>query len=418
MKVAAFIANRIAFNQQRSFSRFIIRLSIVATVISVAVMIVTLAFANGFQEQVSQKVFSFWGHIRIQEKQPFKALIAEEIPLEKNDSLVDEIRRNPKVKSIHPFATKYAILKTRDEIEGVLLKGLDSTYDYNHLSRFMREGRQIQYNDSTYSREIMLSDYTARQLKLKLNDRIFIYFIRPDGSLRPDRLTIVGIYKTGIEEFDKTFAIGDIKLIQRLNIDLESDQEWSGNQVGGYEIFLHDYRKIDDVADEIYFMEDFPPTWDTQSVRNISPNIFDWLNMQDVTRNVLISFMVIVAVINLITCLIILVLERIQMIGILKSIGATDWTVQKIFLRHSLIITITGILAGAAVGLGILYLQEATGFIKLQEDAYYLSEAAVKIVWWQVGAICLGTLLVCFLILMIPSLLVKKIQPVKAIRFA
>ena len=418
MKVAAFIANRIAFNQQRSFSRFIIRLSIVATVISVAVMIVTLAFANGFQEQVSQKVFSFWGHIRIQEKQPFKALIAEEIPLEKNDSLIDEIRRNPKVKSIHPFATKYAILKTKDEIEGVLLKGLDSTYDFNHLSRFMREGRQIQYNDSTYSREIMLSDYTARQLKLKLNDRIFIYFIRPDGSLRPDRLTIVGIYKTGIEEFDKTFAIGDIKLIQRLNIDLESDQEWSANQVGGYEIFLHDYRKIDDVADEIYFMEDFPPTWDTQSVRNISPNIFDWLNMQDVTRNVLISFMVIVAVINLITCLIILVLERIQMIGILKSIGATDWTVQKIFLRHSLIITITGILAGAAIGLGILYLQEATGFIKLQEDAYYLSEAAVKIVWWQVGAICLGTLLVCFLILMIPSLLVKKIQPVKAIRFA
>ena len=418
MKVAAFIANRVAFNQQRSFSRFIIRLSIIATVISVAVMIITLAFANGFQEQVSQKVFSFWGHIRIQEKQPFKALIAEETPLEKNDSLIADVRKNPRVKSVHPFATKYAILKTKDEIEGVLLKGIDTSYDFNNLKRFMREGRYLHFNDSTYSREIILSDYTAKQLQLKLNDRIFIYFIRPDGTLRPDRLTVAGIYKTGIEEYDKTFAIGDIRLIQRLNIDRESEERWKDNQVGGYEIFLNDYKNIDEVADEIYYMDAFPPDWDTQSVRNISPNIFDWLSMQDITRNVLIGFMIVVAVINLITCLIILVLERIQMIGILKALGATDWTVQKIFLRHSLIITITGIIAGAAIGLGFLYLQDATGFIKLQEDAYYLSQAAVKIVWWQVTAICVGTLIICFLILMIPSILVRKIQPVKAIRFA
>jgi lipoprotein-releasing system permease protein len=390
----------------------------VATVISVAVMIITLAFANGFQEQVSQKVFSFWGHIRIQEKQPFKTLIAEESPLIKNDSLADQIKKNPDVESIHPFATKYTILKTKDEIEGVLLKGFDSTYDFRHLQRFLKEGRPIRFNDSTYSREIIISVYTANQLRLKLNDRIFIYFIRPDGSLRPDRLTITGIYKTGIEEYDKTFAIGDIKLIQRLNIDKDNEQSWKENQVGGYEIFLKDYHNIDKVTDDIYYMENFPATWDTQSIRNISPNIFDWLSMQDITRNVLIGFMIIVAVINLITCLIILVLERIQMIGILKSLGATDWTVQKIFLRHSIIITITGIVIGAAFGLGFLYLQEATGFIKLQEDAYYLSEAAVKIVWWQVAAICAGTLLVCFLILMIPSILVRKIQPVKAIRFS
>jgi len=139
--------------------------------------------------------------------------------------------------------------------------------------------------------------------------------------------------------------------------------------------------------------------------------------MQDTTRNVLIIFMIIVAVINLITCLIILVLERLRMIGILKSLGATDWTVQKIFLRHSALITITGIIIGAAIALGLLFLQKATGFIKLKEDAYYMSTAAVKIVWWQVGAICLGTLVVCFLVLMIPSVLVKKVQPVKAIQF-
>lgn len=410
-KVAGFIANRIAFNQQRSFSRFIIRLSIVATVISVAVMIITLAFVNGFQEQVSQKVFSFWGHIRIQEKQPFKALIAEETPFIKNDSLVDEIRKNINVQSIHPFATKYAILKTKDEIEGVLLKGFDSTYNFNHLQRFIKAGRPIEFDSNTYSREIMISAYTANQLKLKVNDRLLIYFIRPDGALRPDKLTITGIYKTGIEEYDKTFAIGDIKLIQRLN-------DWQPTEAGGYELFLNNYKKIDEIVEAIYYMDRFPPTWDTQSIRNISPNTFDWLNMQDVTRNVLIGFMIVVAVINLITCLIILVLERIQMIGVLKSLGATDWTIQKIFLRHCLIITLTGIIIGAAVGLGFLYLQQATGFIKLQEDAYYLSEAAVKIVWWQVAVICTGTLLICFLILMIPTILVKKIQPVKAIRFS
>ncbi len=425
LKVAGFIANRIAFNRstgmggQKSFSRFIIRLSVVATIISVAVMIVTLSLANGFQETVSQKVFSFWGHIRVQERQPDRSIIAEESPIIKDDTLAKEISKNPEVKSIHPFATKYAILKTKEEIEGVMVKGFDSTYDFKHLQPFIKQGRPIQFNDSTYSREIMISAYTAGQLKLKLNDKILIYFIRPDKkepgqegmpNIRPDKLTITGIYKTGIEEYDKTFAIGDIKLIQRLN-------DWRKDEIGGYEIFLNDYKKIDTTVNQIYELNNFPLTWNTVSVKNISPNIFDWLNMQDTTRNVLIGFMVIVAVINLITCLIILVLERIKMVGILKSLGATDWTVQKIFLRHSVLITITGIIIGAAIGLGLLYLQQATGFIKLKEEAYYMSTAAVKIVWWQVAAICAGTLVVCFAVLMIPTLIVRRIQPVKAIQF-
>ncbi|MCG2615684.1 ABC transporter permease [Terrimonas sp. NA20] len=411
MKVAGFIANRIAFNHQRSFSRFIIRLSVAATIISVAVMIITLAFVNGFQEQVSQKVFSFWGHLRIQEKQPFKALIAEEIPIEKNDTLIDAIRQKPGIESIHPFATKYATLKTRDDIEGVLLKGVDSSYDFVHFASFIREGRAIHFNDSTYSREIMISAYTAKQLQLAVNDRVLIYFIRPDGTYRPDRLTVAGIFKTGIEEYDKTFAIGDLKLLQRLN-------DWSATEVGGYEIFLKDYRMMDSVAEDLYNMDLFPLTWDTRTVRDISPNIFDWLYIQNKNRNVLLGLMIIVALINLITCLIILVLERVRMIGILKALGATNWTIQQIFLRHSLFITLAGIAVGTGVALGILYLQQATGFIKLQEDAYYLSEAAVSIVWWEVGAVCGGTLLICFLVLMIPTILVRKIQPVKAIRFS
>ena len=373
-------------------------------------MIITLSFVNGFQETVSQKVFSFWGHIRVQYKQPMKTSIAEELAIDQNDTVYNLIKKNPLVQSIHPFATKYAILKTKDEIEGVLLKGLDSTYDFNHLRQFMNEGRWLQFNDSSYSREIMISKFTAAQLGVKLNDKILIFFIRPDGTMRPDKLTVIGIYKTGIEEYDKTFAIGDIKLIQRLN-------GWRPTEIGGYEIFLKDYTKMDEVSNAIYYSDQFPELWDTKTIRQIYPNIFDWLNMQNTTRNVLIGFMILVAVINLITCLIILVLERLRMIGILKSLGASDWTVQKIFLQHSTLITITGIIIGTAIALGILFLQKKTGFIKLQEEAYYMSTAAVKIIWWQVVAVGAGTLIVCFLVLMIPSLIVKKVQPIKAIHF-
>ncbi len=410
VRVASFIANRIAFNQQKSFSRFIIRLSIVATVISVAVMIVTLAFVNGFQETVSNKVFSFCGHIRVQYKQPGRAAIAEEIAIEKNDTTVAEIKKDPRVTSIHPFATRYAILKTKEEMEGVLMKGLDTSYDFNHLKPFLQQGRWLRFNDSSYTREIIISTHTAKQLDLKVNDKILIYFIRPDGTLRPDKLEISGIYKTGIEDYDKNFVIGDLKLIQRSN-------DWNQTEIGGYEIFLHDYTQMQKVSEDLYALAKFPETWDTKPIRDVYPNIFDWLNMQNVTRNVLIGFMILVALINLITCLIILVLERIRMVGVLKAIGASDWTVQKIFLRHSIIITATGIILGAGLGLSLLMLQQKTGFITLQEEAYYMSTAAVKIVWWQVAAVCGGTLVVSFLVLTIPSYIVRKVRPVKAIQF-
>ncbi len=410
MNLSSFIAQRIAFNQQKSFSRFIIRLSVAATIISVAVMIITLSFVNGFQDTVSQKVFSFWGHVRVGYRQPMKASIAEEEPIESNNPLVKSIKAMPQVQSVHPFATKYAILKTADEMEGVLLKGLDTSYNFNHLSSFLKEGRWVQFNDSSYSREIVVSTYTANQLHLKLNDRILIYFVRPDGSLRPDRLTIVGIYKTSIEEYDKTFAIGDIKLIRRLN-------GWDAGEIGGYEVFLKDYNQMDMVSNAIYNSDQIPQEWETKTIKEIYPNIFDWLNVINTNSTVLITIMIIIAVINLITCLIILVLERLRMIGILKALGATNWTVQKIFLYHSVIITIMGIVGGTLFALAILWLQQATGFVRLPEDAYYMDRASVKILWWQVAAVGIGTLLVSLLVLFIPSFIVRRVQPIKAIRF-
>ena len=410
MNISSFIARRIAFNQQKSFSRFIIRLSIAATVISVAVMIVTLSFVNGFQETVSQKVFSFWGHVRIGYRQPMKASIAEEEPIEANDSLIRRVKSLLQIQSVYPFATKYAILKTTDAMEGVLLKGLDSTYQFSHLSSFLQEGRWVNFNDSSYSREIVVSTYTATQLQLKLNDRILIYFVREDGSLRPDKLTIVGIYKTSIEEYDRTFAIGDIKLIRRLN-------GWEANEIGGYEIFLKDFNQMDNVSAAIYDSDLFPQLWETKTIKEIYPNIFDWLQVINTNSSVLISIMIIIAIINLITCLIILVLERLRMIGILKALGATNWTIQKIFLNHSVIITMVGIIAGSLFALGLLWLQQSTGFVRLPEDAYYMDRASVKIIWWQVIAVGTGTLLVSLLVLFIPSFIVRRIQPIKAIHF-
>ena len=410
MNVAHFIARRVAFNPQKSFSRFIIRLSIAATVISVMVMIVTLSFVNGFEETVSNKVFSFWGHVRLQYRQPMKAAIAEEIPIEKNDSLAQSIQELPQVKAIHPFATKYAILKTPDEMEGVLLKGFEESESFAHLQPFLDSGRWVTFNDSSYAREIVVSSHTAKQLGLKLNDRVLIYFVRPDGKLRPDRLTIVGIYKTSIEEYDKTFAIGDIKLIRRLN-------EWGETDIGGYEVFLNNYEQMDAVSEDIYNKVSFPPLWETKTVKEIYPNIFDWLGIINNNGYVLITIMIIIAAINFITCLIILVLERVRMIGTLKALGASDWTVQKIFLHHTVLITLSGIVIGVALALGLLWLQQTTGFVRLQEEAYYMETAVVKINWWQVAMVVAGTFILSVLVLLIPSFIVKKIHPIKAIKF-
>ena len=410
MDVAGFIANRIAFNRQNSFSRFIIRLSVGATIVSVAVMIISLALVNGFQETVSNKVFSFSGHIRVQYKQALSGPVTEEIPIERNANAEAAIKNDSRVKSMHPYATRYAILKAGDAMEGVLLKGLNKEFDFDLLKPFLKEGRWINFNDSSYSREIIVSAYTANQLRVKVNDKVLIYFIRPNGTLRGEKIDVAGIYKTGIDDYDKQISIGDLKLIRRLN-------DWKENEIGGYEVFLHDFDNMEKASEDLYALPAFPETWDTQPIRSIYPNIFDWLNLQNLTRNVLIGFMVLVAVINLITCLIILVLERIRMVGILKALGATDWMVQKIFLRHSIIITLVGIFFGVILALGLLYLQKATGFIKLKEEAYYMSEAAVKIIWWQVLLVCVLTFLVSLLILMIPTYIVKKVKPVKAIQF-
>ncbi|GEP90072.1 lipoprotein-releasing system permease protein [Chitinophaga terrae (ex Kim and Jung 2007)] len=410
MRLSFFVAKRIAFNKGSSFSKFIINIAVIATAISVAVMILATSLVNGFKQVVQEKVFNFWGHIHITRYQPNAGPLTEELPFPNRKSLTDSLHQAPGIRSVSPYATKSALLKSDKETEGIIFKGVTKDYDWNQLKPFIKSGHLIDFNDSAYSSQILISEHMANELQLKLNDRPIIYFVQGGGlTPRARRLTVAGTYKTSIEEYDKTYVIGDLELIRKMN-------NWAPDEIGGYEIMLKDYTNMDTVAwyinDHLVPDELFPRT-----IRDIYPNIFDWLGLQDQNELITIIIMTIVAIINMITAILILILERTNMVGILKSLGMRNWNIQKIFVYQAAYIILLGLIIGDVFGLGIAILQQQTGFFKLPEDTYYMSAAAISIHWIDIVLINIGTFVICTVVLLIPSLIIKKITPVKAIQF-
>lgn len=410
LKLPFFIAGRIAFNRERTFSRFIIRIAITATALSVAIMILATALVNGFQKTVSQKVFGFWGHIHITRYQPYGGLVTEEVPFESSDSLINAIKAVPGIKSVDEYATRSAILKAKDEIEGVVFKGVGRNYHWLHLKPYLIAGHVIQFPDSGYSQQVILSAYLARELKVKINDPVIIFFVQK-GDLTPQarKLTVAGIYKTSIEDYDKTFIIGDLDLLRRLS-------DWEPDDIGGYEVTVNNYKNMDSVSNTLYNRV-LPQYLTSSTIHQIFPNIFDWLNLQNMNELIIIVIMAIVAIINMVTALLILILERTNMVGILKSLGMRNESLQKIFIYQAGYIVLTGLLIGNIIGLCLGWIQKATGLLKLNESIYYMPTVPIEFKWWQVVVIDAGTLIICLLVLIIPSLIIRRISPVKAVQF-
>jgi lipoprotein-releasing system permease protein len=409
MNLPFFIAKRIAFNRSSSFSKFIINIAIVATAISVAVMIMAVALVNGFQEVIQHKIFSFWGHMHLTQYQPNAGPLTEQFPFSADTSMVRKLKEIKGINTVNAYATKSAIIKAEKDLEGIIFKGVDRHYNWGHLQQFLQEGAPIHYNDSSYAAEIIISARLAKELQLKLHDPLIIYFIQGAGQPpRARKLTVSGIFKTGIEEYDKTYVLGDLELIRKLN-------NWEPGSVGGYEIFTDDYRNLQEAGTAAY--EVIPDKLFLRSIEEIYPNIFAWLRLQNKNEIIILVIMAIVAAINMVTAILILILERTNMIGIVKALGMRNAKIQTVFIIQAAYIVIAGIILGNILGIGLAVLQQQTGFFKLPEESYYMSVAAISLKWWQVVLIDVGTLLLCVLVLMTPSMIIQRITPVKAIQF-
>lgn len=381
----------------------------VATATSVAAMIIASSFVSGFQQAISQKVFSFWGHIRVVQNAPTQSNIAQDAAMPSNKTIEQLLKSNQDVKSVAPFATQSAVVEYNKDIEGILIKGINKDYHFENIQPFLKQGKWINFSDSLYSKDIVISQSVANELNIKLGDTVHLFFITSaENRANVRTMRVSGIYKTGIEEYDKLFAIADIRLIQRIN-------GWAKDEIGGYEVVLNNYKKMDSVSN--YFNRELPGAWMSMTIKDIYPNIFDWLNIQDVNKVVIYVIMAIVAVINLVTCLLILVLERMKMTGILKSLGSDNGLIQKIFLYHSSIIALRGVFYGFVFGVGLCLLQKHFGLLKLDESAYYIRVAPINIVWPEVIIICVATFIICYAALILPTLFIRKIQPVRAIKF-
>ncbi len=437
MNLEYFIATKVAEANKQSFSRMIIRIAIAAIAVCLAVMIGATAMISGFKKEISTKIFGFNGHIQITAHGPNSRDLALEtnIPIDKDQDFyqsVAEIGRviypakrglfglelpgeyeattKGGVKHIQIYATKPGVIKTKEAIEGIVIKGIGADYDWEFMQQFLQSGKLLPLQSEKAERGIMISQQTADRLDVTVGKKFIVYFKDAGGNGQIGRrLTVTGIFKTGLVDFDKGFALVDIRFLQELN-------KWTPNQVGGFEIVLDEIADLEVMTEHIYLNE-IPNHLTGNNLKKILPFLFGWLDFQDINEVVILSMMIAVCIINMITALLILILERTNMIGILKALGATDWSIRKIFLYHAAYIIALGLLYGNLLGIGFCLLEDYFHFIKLSEENYYLSYAPINLEFFTIAALNMGTLFLTVAFLIIPTYLITKISPVKAIRF-
>lgn len=398
-------------------SRPIIRIAVIGIALSLAVMIITVAIVTGFQQEIRGKIIGFGSHIQITNFDSNNSF--EPVPINKNQGFLASLQQNANIKHIQVYATKNGIIKTKTDNEGVLLKGVAKDYDWSFIKSNLREGKVFNIDDSAASKEIVISKQIADRLGTKLNDKILIYFVTKrkirgskdsyfEYEQRVKDFYVSGIYETGFEELDKKLVIVDIAQIQKLNY-------WTNQQIGGFEVLIKNYENIDEVGSDV---SDIVGTeYNSQTIKQVQQTIFSWLDLQDVNAVIVITLMIIVAAINMVSALLILILERTNMIGILKSLGSTNGSIQKIFLYNGIYLILKGLFWGNIFGIALCLIQKQFGIFTLPKETYYVSVIPIKIDYLFFGLINLGTMICCILMLILPSFVVSKITPIKAIRF-
>jgi lipoprotein-releasing system permease protein len=400
-----FIAGRVALKSERTFSKLIVRIAIAGVMLSLAVMMLSVAIIKGFKTEIQEKVRGYIGDVRI-----FKFDLNNSFelsPFVPAPETINNLKKNPEVEYFQPYATKPAIISANNEVEGINFKGIDKTFNWDYIRKHLVSGTVIDFADSARAtRQIMVSQFTANRLNLKIGDNFIMYFVQDPPRKRPFK--IVGIYNIGVEEIDKNFVLGDLNLIRRLN-------NWKADEIGGIEIRIKDFSKLKQTSADIY--SGLEIKLKSESVQEYFPAIFTWLSLLDVNTKVLLILMMLVGVINMITALLIMILERTNMIGLLKSLGMTDFSIMKIFLYNAIYLVGIGLLLGNFLGLGLGFIQQYTHVFKLDQSSYYLSYVPIEIHFVDVLLLNICTVVICFLVLIVPSMLVSKISPLKAIRF-
>jgi len=388
------IAKRISFQKQKSNTSFIVRLSILATTISVAAIILTFSIVNGFQESIANKVYSFWGQINIG---TLNGALIDQHP-----KIQTTLQKQKGIHNIIPYALQTAVIAYKQEMEGLTIKGIPK----KQRAPFLSVGRPIQQNNNGIAMEIVLSEAIANKLQLKVGDSIRLYFTR-QSDVQQRKLKVAGLFHSGMEDYDLSYAIVDLGLLQQLVND--------SSLISGYSIQAD--KGINSSLLSKQIQHALPPNYIATPVEEQYPQIFDWLEVQTINRNVTMSIMLIIAIVNLLTCLFILMLERVNMIGVLNALGGDYHLIRKIFLYQASFICWTGIIIGSMIGIGLSLLQQYTGWIQLDESAYFMKVLPIKIELKQILWIIVGTAVISYVSFLAPTIWIKKISPTKAIRF-